>query len=113
MCLLISRHLLGRIYDEDLVLLLASPNAGSQVRSREAAFTARIGDQMYRWNTAKEIEEVDIGRRQKVELSEQLVYYTISRAFIRHPWYHCVVQFSLRPFVPQNEKELANVVCKP
>jgi hypothetical protein len=81
---LVPSPLLGRIYDEDLILLSASLNAGAgTVEGSGVQGEEDGGDQMHEQNTTKENREIDIGRRQEVEnlYGKQLMYYTISRAF--------------------------------
>jgi hypothetical protein len=85
---LVPSPLLGRIYDEDLILLSASLNAGAgTVEGSGVQGEEDGGDQMHEQNTTKENREIDIGRRQEVEnlYGKQLMYYTISRAFIGIP----------------------------
>jgi hypothetical protein len=58
-CLLVPRPLLGRISDEDLILLSASPNAGARTVEGSG-----VKDQMHGWvEYHKENREVDIGSR--------------------------------------------------
>ena len=88
MCPLVPRPLLGRISDEDLIILSASPNAGAHpVKGSGVQSEANEGGQMYRWNITEENGGVVIGSRHEAHriYGKQLMYYTISRVFIGIP----------------------------
>ena len=79
---------LGRISNEDLILLSASPNAGARtVKGSGVQSEANEGGQMHGWNITEENGELVIGSRHEAHriYGKQLMYYTISRAFIDIP----------------------------
>jgi hypothetical protein len=79
---------LKRISNKDLILLLASPNAGARmVEGSGVQSKANKGGQIHRWNITEENGEVVIKSRHKAHCiyGKQLIYYTISRVFIDIP----------------------------
>ena len=79
---------LGRISNEDFILLSASPNAGARtVEGSAVQSEANEGGQMHGWNITEESGEFFIRSRHETHriYGKQLVYYTISRAFIDIP----------------------------
>jgi len=100
---------LGRIANEGLILLSASPNAGARtVKGSGVQSEANEGGQMYGWNITDENGEVVIGSRHEAHriYGKQLMYYTISRAFIGIP--SIIVSYSFPHTLYSNKKRRKN-----
>jgi hypothetical protein len=80
-------HLLGRMFERDLILLSASSNAGGGSVERSGVQSDENTGQMLGWNTTKENGEVVIGNRHEAQrlYGKQLVYYEIELQVHRYP----------------------------